>query len=121
MIHHKIEFADCNPSQAVTESIKNRLEKIEKFFDRITDCSVTIRIPNKDHGNKKLHIYHVLIHLDVPGARIVVNRDPDMDYAHTDINIAIRDAFNKLTRQLKAYSQHFKENRHMRPMVKYAV
>src|SRR5690606_24006772 len=48
-------------------------------------------------------IYHVNIRLEVPGRNIVVDRESEVDYAHSDIKVAIRDSFRKITRQLEEY------------------
>jgi hypothetical protein len=42
----------------------------------------------------------VRIDLTVPGAELVVSRDPELDHGHEDVYVAIRDAFDAARRQL---------------------
>jgi hypothetical protein len=41
--------------------------------------------------------------MHVPGAALVINRDPGQDQAHEDVYVAMRDAFDAAERRLEDY------------------
>jgi hypothetical protein len=43
----------------------------------------------------------VQIHLYIPGEDIFINHEREMDESHTDVYVAIRDAFASATRRLE--------------------
>ncbi|MBX2989099.1 MAG: ribosome-associated translation inhibitor RaiA [Bdellovibrionaceae bacterium] len=100
MFYYQIDFSDCDPSDAVRFEIERHLQKLDRLHDRIIECHVSVRIP---HRHQRKHTYHINLQLKLPGKVLVVDRDPDKNDTHTDIKIAIRDAFAKLTRQLEDY------------------
>ena len=103
MINYKINFPDFEASDFVYNDIVDRIEKLERFYDRIQKCEVFVRQP---HKHSKTRIYHIQIRLTVPGKEIIVNREREKNLAHQDIYVAIRDSFNALTRQLEDYVKH---------------
>ena len=98
-----INFRGMDSSEAVTAKIRERLDKLERFHDRILTCHVVVEAPHR-HKHKCM-IYVVRIVLSVPGGEIVVNREPGADHAHEDVYVAIRDAFDALRRQLEDYAR----------------
>ncbi|HWU43624.1 MAG TPA: HPF/RaiA family ribosome-associated protein, partial [Bdellovibrio sp.] len=109
MFYYEIDFADFQSSTVITQKIEGKLEKLEKHFDRITSAHVTVRLPHR-HRNK--HIYHIQVQVDIPGYTFIVNREPEMNYAHSDINVAIRDAFDKVKRKLDDFIEDRRERPH---------
>lgn len=99
----QISFRNVPPSPSLISSIEDRLLRLEKFFPRIIACRVIVESPHQHHykGNH----YRVSIDLSVPGKELVVNRDPAADETHADAYIAIRDAFNAMTRQLQDFAR----------------
>jgi cold shock CspA family protein/ribosome-associated translation inhibitor RaiA len=73
-----ISFRDMEPSQSIKGRIEERVDRLEKFFDRITSCRVVVSAPHRQHHKGKL--YHVAISL-------------------------VRDAFNALQRQLRDHAR----------------
>ncbi len=99
MIPFQITFLDFPESDAVWVAIQNRVEKLEHFYDRIVRCEVTVACP---HRHRKMNrLYHVQIHLSIPGEDVYVNRNPSKNEAHRDIYVAIRDTFNAAERILQ--------------------
>lgn len=96
--HYEISFPDFEPSEAVRTDVERYLAKVENLYDRVVSCHVSIRAP---HQRQRVHIYHVTIVLEIPGEDVVVSHEPEKDMSHADIHVAIRDAFNALTRQLR--------------------
>ncbi|OFZ19502.1 MAG: hypothetical protein A2Z20_02945 [Bdellovibrionales bacterium RBG_16_40_8] len=106
---YDISFPDFKPSEAVSVDVEKYLKKLERLYDRIVSCHVAVRAPHKHHKN---HIYHVHIRLKIPGEDIVVNREPEKNYSHADMHVAIRDAFNALHKQLRERVKQMRSHHH---------
>jgi len=102
----QITFHNMDSSAAIETAIRERVAKLEQFYDRITRCRVTFDAPHqhKTHGKR----YQVRIDVALPdGAEVVVDRNHEKDGGHEDPHIAIRDAFGAAERQIKAFAaQH---------------
>jgi len=99
----QINFRDIPQSDAVEARVRERADKLNKFYDQIMTCSVMIEAPHGHHH--KGNLYHVRIDLTVPNGEIVVNRDPKEHQAHEDVYVAIRDAFDAARRRLQDYAR----------------
>ena len=96
----KIVFMGMDPSPFVQRRIEGEIEKLEKFFGRITACNVVIEAPghHKAHGD----LFSLSVHLSLPdGREVIANRNPPQDHAHEDPYVAIRDVFRAAKRQLQ--------------------
>jgi len=83
----------------VEARVLEEVRDLEKFSDRITSCRVLVE--RSSHRHQRGDIYHVRVDLVVPGAEIVVRRDPSEHHAHEDVYVAIRDAFRAARRRLE--------------------
>lgn len=83
---------------AIEAHIRKKTEKLNRFFNRVSSCRVVIDLPKKHQNHGRL--YSVRIDVTVPGKELVVNHKHEKD-----IYIAIREAFNAITRQVEEYSQ----------------
>jgi ribosomal subunit interface protein len=112
----QIEFQNMDRSDAVEARIRERADKLERFFPRIIGCRVTVVAPHRHHRHGKL--YAVNIDLDVPGRHILVNHAGPKNHAHEDVYVAMRDAFDAVQRQLEDHSRKFqqKEKHHEGPL-----
>jgi ribosomal subunit interface protein len=99
----QISFRNIGPSPAIEARVREKAEKLESYFDRIMGCRVMIEAQERRHHKGKL--YHVRLDITVPGAEIVVSRNPKEKHAHEDVYVAIRDAFNAARRQLEDHSR----------------
>jgi len=95
----QITFRNLDNSPTVEAKIRQRVEELEQFYDRITSCRVVIEEPNRHQQGGRL--YHIRVDLKVPGEEIVVKRDPSEHHAHQDIYVAVRDCFDAVRRQLE--------------------
>ena len=102
MFPMQLTWRDIDPSQAIESAICRRAEKLAQFYDNITKCRVVIEAPHRTQQNGKL--YHISLELTVPGKTLVVNRGPAQHAAHSDVYVAVRDAFVAATRQLEDYA-----------------
>ena len=114
-------YRNMQPSEAVNARVQKEAEKLGKYFDRITSCSVVIEAPHghNHHGEP----FHVRVEIGVPGKDLVVNHNPsprkiaerdaelrprkthEIEAPHKDVYVAIRDAFLAARRQLQDYVQ----------------
>lgn len=99
----EIAFHNMDHSDAIETRVRERMERLARLHDRMTSCRVTIEAPHKRHqqGNR----YQVRILIGAPQGQIAVTRDPGNMYAHEDVYVAIRDAFDAAERQVKALRQ----------------
>jgi ribosome-associated translation inhibitor RaiA len=106
----QISFHGLDKSDAVETRIREKVAKLEQFYDRITSCRVVVERHHSASTNAtaKDQPFHISIILEVPGEELVYKRDPKSEEAlkdHQDINIALRDAFAAMQRQLKEYKE----------------
>lgn len=107
----EITFHNLEPSPAVEAEIRERFAKLERLYDRVTACRISVEALHKQHrtGN----VYEVHIDLLVPGAELAVSRQPKKAkerYANPDVYTSIRDAFAAAERQLKKYKRQLRED-----------
>ncbi|MEZ5829657.1 MAG: HPF/RaiA family ribosome-associated protein [Dongiaceae bacterium] len=95
----QITFSNMTPSDAVRARIEALAARLDRFHERVMSCRVVVRAPNRRQRSGKL--YHVSIDLKLPRREIAINRDPPKDHSHEDVYVAIRDAFNALTRRIE--------------------
>jgi len=99
----QLVFRDIEPSAAIEARIREEVDKLEEFHKGIIGCRVIVEAPHRRHHKGKL--YNVRVTLTVPGAELVVSRDPERDHAHEDVYVAIRDVFDAAQRQLQDKTQ----------------
>jgi cold shock CspA family protein/ribosome-associated translation inhibitor RaiA len=122
----QITFRNMSPSRAIEDNIREKASKLEAFYDRIMSCRVIVEAPHRHHRKGK--VYEVRIDVTVPGGELVINRspkrlkaakpslaeppetklieshEPSKHAAHTDVYVAIRDAFNAAGRKLQDHA-----------------
>lgn len=99
----KVTFRDLPASPAVESAVREKVDKLAQFYDRIMSCHVVVSVSHPHHQKGKL--YHVRIDLMVPGGELVVNREGGKSEAHHDVYVSVRDAFDAAKRQLQDYSR----------------
>jgi len=117
MLPVQISFRNVERSEMVEARIREETAQLEKFYDRIMSCRITVEALHHrlDRGNP----YHLRIDLTVPGAELVVKQEPSLhkpdqqtdegripkeiaaEGSHKDIYVAIRDAFDAMRRELE--------------------
>lgn len=99
----QVSFKNMDHSDAIEARVREKALKLEQYFSHLTSCRVVIEAPHRHHHKGK--IYHIKIEMGVPGqAELVVSNEREMNHAHEDIYVAIRDAFAKASRQLQDYT-----------------
>jgi ribosomal subunit interface protein len=95
----EITLRDIPHSDAVETRIREKIDKLDRFHERVMSCRVTVESPQQKKHQGKLYSVH--IDLKVPGGgELVVNRMQD-----EDIYVAIRDSFNAAARQLEDHAR----------------
>ena len=95
----QIRFRGMEPSPSVEEIVRERIDRLSRFHDRITSCVVVIEAPHR-HGHQG-KIYRAQVNISVPGATIVTGQMTPENHAHEDVYVAIRDSFDAAQRQLE--------------------
>jgi ribosomal subunit interface protein len=99
----QIVFRNIEWTESIAEKIRERAAKLDQYCDSIMSCRVAVDAPHKHHrhGNR----YHVRIDVTVPGDELIASREPDEHHAYADAYVAIRDAFDTMSRLLEDYDR----------------
>ena len=97
----QITFRDVDPSDAIADRVRERVQKLEEFYGRITGCRVRIEAARR---RQKSIGYQVHIDLVMPGDELVVSHGHLDRRPADDMNVAIRNAFDAMEKQLRARS-----------------
>ena len=95
----QISFRHMDHSAALEQNIRERAEELRQFSERVMRCDVVVEQKHQRH--QQGNIFHVRIHITVPGDEIVVSRDNSANHAHEDAYVTVRDAFDAARRQLE--------------------
>lgn len=107
----EIAFHNLPPSEALEAEIRKRVAKLEKFFPRLTGCRVSVEALHNQHQTGNVYEVHVV--LSVPGRDIAVSREPHkakQRYAHPDVYVSVREAFESAERQLGQFKERRRES-----------
>lgn len=95
----QITFRGFPESDAIKAYIETKAAKLDTFFDRIMGCRVVVDAPHQHRRHGRT--FRVHIDVTVPGAEVVVGREPAEDLQHRDIYAAIDAAFDDAGRLLQ--------------------
>ncbi|MDA8671947.1 ribosome-associated translation inhibitor RaiA [Gammaproteobacteria bacterium] len=96
----QIVFHSIDQTDALTEAVAKRIDKLERYCDQITNGRVVLDSPHNHHHKGK--VYSVSIEIHTPQIEVRVNQEQHDKQAHEDLYVAIRDAFNVAERQLRS-------------------
>lgn len=102
----QITFHGLDHSDALEQWIREWADKLERVYDRIERGEVAVERPHEHQRTGGQ--FHVRVHLHVPGADVIVDRDPGQDEAHEDPYVAVRDAFHAARRQLEDHARRLR-------------
>jgi putative sigma-54 modulation protein len=102
----QITFHGIDHSKALEERIRDKTAKLEQICERITSCRVVVEAHHKNTSSlhRKGEPFHISVNVTVPGAELVATRDPKDPHINEDIQVALRDAFDNMGRQLRDYA-----------------
>ena len=106
----EIAFHNLDPSEALEADIRARFAKLEKLYDRLTTCRVSVEALHKQHrtGN----VYECHINMLVPGGELAVSKQPKKvkdRFQNPDVYTSVREAFKAAERQLIDHKRQLKE------------
>jgi ribosomal subunit interface protein len=110
----QIVFHNIDQSEALTDSVNKRIDKLRRFSNDIIGGRVVLDSPHNNQQKGK--VYSVTLEVHTPVKEVVVTQEQHDNHAHEDLYVAIRDAFNAAERQLKSVDKkHRKEALHKNP------
>ncbi len=98
MLAAQVTIRDILSTSTLDSHIRKHIEKLNRFYDRISSCRVVVELSQKHKHQGKL--YNARIDITVPGKELVVTRKMSQD-----IYVALRDAFKAIERQLEEHSK----------------
>lgn len=105
-----VAFRGVPHSPALEALIRERAERLFRFYDRILEVDVVVEGPPKHH-----HLgghYRVRIDIEVPGEDIHVGREPAPRTKHGDPNVVVAHAFDAARRRLQDFVRRRREPPH---------
>jgi len=96
----QIVFHSIDQTDALTEAVTKRIEKLSRYCDQIINGRVVLDSPHNHHHKGK--VYSVSIEIHTPQIEVRVNQEQHDKQSHEDLYVAIRDAFNVAERQLRS-------------------
>ena len=98
----EIDFRDIPPSAGLAAAIRKRVGRLERLFDPIVGCRVTVGMPSQAQCIGSY--YTAQVRLSVPGCEIVAHGEhPGQSYG--DSCAAVLDAFDVAQRELEDYTR----------------
>jgi ribosomal subunit interface protein len=91
----QITARDVELSPSIEQLIREEAAKLESFFERVMGCRVLVETAHRYPTGERVH-YNVRIDLTLPGAELVIKRQP-----HEDLWTAIQRAFDAAQRRLQ--------------------
>lgn len=116
----EINFRNAERSDSVEAAVRERVDKLDHYFQHIISCRVTLEVPNRTPHYDVLN-HRVSVEISVPGEELVVSREPNEHEDFNDIYVTIRDAFDAAEQQLRSYSGRLQESRKPRDETPYAI
>jgi ribosomal subunit interface protein len=102
----QVTFRDIGSSPAIEADIREKVDRLERLFDRITSCRVVVEAHHRTH--RKGTLYNCVVDITVPGREIAVGRVGPQDHAREDVYVAIRDAFDAASRRLEDHARRMR-------------
>jgi cold shock CspA family protein/ribosome-associated translation inhibitor RaiA len=104
MVPLELTFRNMAHSNAIEAAVRERAEKLDKFYPRIISCRVVVEELARREGASAI-AYHVRVDVRVPGGEFVGDKVPPPQRFHEDIQVALRDAFDGVRRELEDYTR----------------
>ncbi len=100
----EITFQNSEPSETIRSEVERQAKRLEKFYDRITSCHVTIVAPTM--RRRKGELFAINIRVAIPQHKdILVSKTHGDAPEHEHVMVAIKDAFAAAQRQIHNLDQ----------------
>jgi len=99
----ELTFTKMQASEKLEALVREKADRLENLFEGITSCHVYVKAPHQ--SKQKGNLYGVHIEVRVPGDELFVDSGKGDAPAHEHPEVAIRDAFSAMERQLKQWKQ----------------
>lgn len=96
----QISFHGFEASDSLRALILQRIAHLEGHFPSLVSVRCAVEQPHR-HQRQGRH-FHVHLQLGLPGREVVVDRETERSARHEDAYAAVRDAFERAERRLKA-------------------
>ena len=94
-----ITFRNLDPSPAIEDHIRQRIQELEKYHPRIIGCIVVVIASEKKKVTGR--DFEVQLTISVPGPDIYIARTVGRSQAAEDVNLAIHEVFDAARRAIK--------------------
>jgi ribosome-associated translation inhibitor RaiA len=98
-----IAFHNATASDAVFLRAKQLLSRLVRRNPLIMHGAMTIEGRHRHHHQGNL--FQVLLRIHLPGGEVYVSHDPELNHAHEDVYVALRDACDAAHKQLKRFAK----------------
>ncbi|HJY76435.1 MAG TPA: HPF/RaiA family ribosome-associated protein [Burkholderiales bacterium] len=98
----QISLRGVAPSDALERAIREKAQKLEHFYDRITGCRVALTLDA--YHQRQARQFSVHVGVKVPGGAIEITREHDKS-----LYAALSNAFDAARRQLQDYASEQRE------------
>lgn len=98
----QITYRDVRQTEALDRSIRASVKRLDRYHPDILGCRIAVEAPHRHQ--RKGRPYRVRIDLTVPGKELVVGHHPQLNPAHEDLTVALRDAFRAARRELQHHA-----------------
>jgi ribosome-associated translation inhibitor RaiA len=105
----QITYRQMESSPTVDAAVTHEVERLERIHPSLSACEVIVSAPHRHQHQGQL--FHVTVRLTEAGADVVASRDAGQDPGHEDVQIAIRDAFRAVRRELEKLAGHLHQRR----------
>lgn len=99
----QITFRGIPHSDAVEAKIRDKANRLEKYYPHIQRLIVVVESKHRRHHQGAL--YDINIEIIVPDKEIIVNQSKHNNQTHEDIYVSIRDSFDAAKRMLEDYAR----------------
>jgi len=99
MLPPRIVAKSISLTPEIERDVRERIERLNHAYGRITSCGVTIEIPRRRHLSDSDQ-YQVRLDLGLPGGEVVVNRQPA-----NELRTALDEAFHAARRRLEDFAR----------------
>ena len=105
----QLTFRGMPHSDALAEHLQARARKLERIFDRIVSCHVTVHLAGHHHSHGDRFAF--VVNVGLPGHELIVNRAPPEHDAPENAYQSADRAFDEAERQLEDWIRRTRDLR----------